>query len=232
MNSFAQRAYRRLRGRSLPPNLPSSVLTEFVFVKGVEAARGRLMNPFTRPAFFFRGRNVRLRNRRYLTLGKGIQVGDGVAIDAFGRSGVSLGDHVSIGRDAMIAATGVISEPGEHVRVGAWTAIGAFNVIWGQGGVTIGTHCLLGPYVVIVSENHSIDDSIVPIRDQGHVRAPVVIGDNCWIGAGAKILMGVTIGDGAIIGAGAVVTKDVASMSVVGGVPARLISQRQGGETP
>jgi acetyltransferase-like isoleucine patch superfamily enzyme len=228
LDSFVRKAYSKLRGRSLPEDLPPRVLAEFVATKGLEATRGILMNPFARPAFLFRGRNVRLRHRRYLTLGTGVQIGDSVEIDSFGHSGVVLGDHVSIGRDTMIAATGVISEPGEHVRVGDRTAIGAFNVIWGQGGVTIGAHCLLGPYVIIVSENHAMDDSIVPIRDQGHVRAPVVIGDNCWIGAGAKILMGVTIGEGAIIGAGAVVTKDVASMSVVGGVPARIISERHG----
>ena len=47
--------------------------------------------------------------------------------------------------------------------------------------------------------------------------------NNCWIGAGAIILNGVTIGDGAIVGAGAVVTKDVEPYTVVAGNPARKI---------
>lgn len=52
---------------------------------------------------------------------------------------------------------------------------------------------------------------------------PVKIGDNCWIGARAIILPGVTIGDYCVVAAGSVVTKDFPDYSVVGGVPARVI---------
>ena len=54
----------------------------------------------------------------------------------------------------------------------------------------------------------------------------VVIGNDVWIGAHAKILAGVKIGDGAVIAAGAVVTKDVEPYEVVGGVPAKTIRYR------
>jgi acetyltransferase-like isoleucine patch superfamily enzyme len=53
--------------------------------------------------------------------------------------------------------------------------------------------------------------------------APIHIGKNVWIGSNATVLQGVTIGDGAIVAAGAVVTKDVAPMTVVGGIPAKFI---------
>jgi acetyltransferase-like isoleucine patch superfamily enzyme len=51
----------------------------------------------------------------------------------------------------------------------------------------------------------------------------IVIGNNCFIGNGSKIMLGVRIGDNVIVGAGAIVTKDVPSNSVVAGVPAKVI---------
>jgi len=56
--------------------------------------------------------------------------------------------------------------------------------------------------------------------------SPVVIEDDVWVGHGATILKGVKIGKGAIVAAGAVVTRDVESYSIVGGVPAKLIRVR------
>ena len=56
----------------------------------------------------------------------------------------------------------------------------------------------------------------------------VLIGNDVWIGSGAKILQGVTIGDGAIIGAGSLVTKDVPPYEVYGGIPAKKIKDRFG----
>lgn len=60
---------------------------------------------------------------------------------------------------------------------------------------------------------------------------PVVIGSDCWLGYGAKIVGGVKIGDGAVVLAGAVVTKDVPPYSIVGGVPAKIMSYRYDEET-
>lgn len=54
----------------------------------------------------------------------------------------------------------------------------------------------------------------------------IIIGNDVWIGSGAKIMRGISIGDGAIIGAGAVVTKDVEPYTIVGGVPAKAIRKR------
>ena len=57
------------------------------------------------------------------------------------------------------------------------------------------------------------------------VTAPIHIGRNVWIGAGAMILPGVTIGENAIIAAGAVVNRDVPANMIVGGVPARELRE-------
>ena len=73
--------------------------------------------------------------------------------------------------------------------------------------IIVGDHVLLGPGVHIYTSDHPKD---VDQRAEGVCFAkPVNIGNNVWIGGGAKVLPGVTIGDGAIIGANAVVTKDV-----------------------
>lgn len=68
----------------------------------------------------------------------------------------------------------------------------------------------------------------VPIAKAGFRTAPITIGDNVWIGAGAVILKGVTIGKGAVVAANAVVNRDVAEFEIVGGVPARNIGMRTG----
>ena len=56
----------------------------------------------------------------------------------------------------------------------------------------------------------------------GCVRKPIKIGEDCWIGARAIILPGVTIGDRSVVAAGAVVTKDVPSGVLVAGCPAQI----------
>lgn len=54
------------------------------------------------------------------------------------------------------------------------------------------------------------------------MKAPVIIGNDCWIGARSIILPGVTIGDCSVVAAGSVVTKNVPSNSLVAGVPAEI----------
>ena len=110
---------------------------------------------------------------------------------------------------------------GEPV-VGEGTWIGAFTVIDGSGGLTIGAGCDIASGVHIYT--HSSALRCVSGREYPTVdRAPVTIGDRVFIGANAVVNMGVTIGDGAIVGAGAVVNSDVPALTVVGGVPARVI---------
>lgn len=79
---------------------------------------------------------------------------------------------------------------------------------------------------MIIAADHIFDDPTRPIHRQGLRQAPVVIEDNVWIAGRAIITAGVTIGTGTVIAAGAVVTKDVPPMSVVAGVPGRVIKTR------
>lgn len=94
-------------------------------------------------------------------------------------------------------------------------------VILDAAPVNIGDNVLFAPGVLLSTATHPSD----PVkRNKGIESAyPITIGNNVWVGMGAKILPGVTIGDNAIIGAGAVVNKDVACNTVYAGVPATLI---------
>lgn len=96
----------------------------------------------------------------------------------------------------------------------------------GRGGIEIGDHVMIGPYAVIVSSNHSFKQVAAPMSTLDHMMAPVVIGNDVWIGAHAVITGGTRIGNGVVVSAGAVVTKDVDDYQIVGGVPARVIGSR------
>ncbi len=110
----------------------------------------------------------------------------------------------------------IIGEP----LIGAGTWIGAFTVIDGSGGLTIGEGCDVSCGVQIYT--HSSAKRCVSGREYPVVdRAPTVIGNRVFIGANAIIQMGVTIGDGALVAAGAVVTRDVPAGVLVSGVPAK-----------
>lgn len=114
----------------------------------------------------------------------------------------------------------VIGEP----SIGEGTWIGAFTLIDGSGGLTIGAGCDVSSGVHIYT--HSSARRCISGRAFNEVeREPVTIGDRVFIGANAVINMGVTIGDEAVVGAGAVVTADVPARTVVGGVPARPIAR-------
>ena len=96
----------------------------------------------------------------------------------------------------------------------------------GKGKILIGNNVLIGPNAVLRSSNHSFESIHKPVIEQGMTDGEIIIKDDVWIGSNAVILSNCTIGKGAIIGAGAVVTRNVDSYTVVGGVPAKLVKKR------
>ncbi|MCM1182038.1 MAG: sugar O-acetyltransferase [Roseburia sp.] len=111
------------------------------------------------------------------------------------------------------------TEFGKNIHIGKNVFINCCCHFQDQGGVYIGDGTLIGSHVVFATINHSQ----CPGRRADNHPAPIRIGKNAWIGSHVTILPSVSVGDHAIVAAGAVVTKDVPAMSVVGGVPARML---------
>ncbi len=141
-------------------------------------------------------------------------------LDAPPNGTIRLGERCTVLPGAILAAYG------GHIEVGDDVSINPYCVIYGHGNLTIGNNTRIATHAVIVPANHVIDDPHQLIREQGLTCQGIEIGEDVWIGAGVRILDGVQIGDGAVIGAGAVVCKDVPARSVVAGVPAKCIGDR------
>lgn len=147
-------------------------------------------------------------------------------MDALSEKGIKLGNNVTIAKYSVLVCTGVVASRGIGITIGNNCAIGAQSFLGGQGGIVVGNDVIMGPQVKIFSENHNYQHPDIVIRKQGETRKGVVIGDNCWIGAGTTILDGFTIGSGCEIAGGSVVTKSIPSNSVSAGIPAKIIKSR------
>ena len=120
-----------------------------------------------------------------------------------------------------------------NLSVGDYTSIPKGSIFYcTRAELLIGNKVIFGPRPTIITGDHKIDivgKYICDVTDKDKLPEndlPVVIEDDCWIGANVTILKGVTIGRGSVIAAGAVVTKSCEPYSIIGGIPARLIKMR------
>jgi acetyltransferase-like isoleucine patch superfamily enzyme len=125
--------------------------------------------------------------------------------------------------DCVAISEGVYLFRMEHAAIGDHVSVHPLCYLDATGGLTIGNDVSIAHGVSILTTEHDYAAPGVATRDAPVRAAAVAIGDDVWIGAGARILAGVTIGDHAVVGAGAVVTRDVPPRQVVGGVPARAL---------
>ena len=184
------------------------------------------------------------RNQVYLSktakiiAGDGIHIASGTSVSDFAtlaatnlgprkqfgsrpRGSITIGSNCTIHQHATIVAQGGAIEIGDDV------SIHPFSILYGTGGLTIGCDTRIATHVVIVPSNHVYSDPRSLIRMQGITANGIIIGQDVWIGAGARILDGVKIGHGAVVAAGAVVTRSVQESVIVAGVPAKEIGRRQ-----
>ncbi|MEM9265894.1 MAG: sugar O-acetyltransferase [Cyanobacteria bacterium P01_F01_bin.13] len=110
---------------------------------------------------------------------------------------------------------------GCHIQAGKNLYINVNCTILDCNWVTIGNDVLIAPNVQIYTAYHPTDPEI---RLTGvEMSAPIIIGNNVWIGGGAIICPGVTIGENSSIGAGSIVNKSIPANSVAVGTPCRVI---------
>lgn len=137
-------------------------------------------------------------------------------------------------RNLFYIVSGIRMGRGSHIHMGAQffnprgieigqdTVIGQNVFLDGRDVLLIGNHVDIASEVMIYNSEHDINS-----EDFAAISAAVEIGDYVFIGPRAIILPGITINRGAIVAAGAVVTKDVPEFAIVGGVPARIIGERE-----
>lgn len=137
---------------------------------------------------------------------------------------IRIGNRVCIWKGARLEAFGGEDGTSPRIEIGDDTMIHLHCHIGAAQSVKIGRDVLMAGRIYISDHDHVFDDPDLPARWAGGlISKPVVIEDGVWLGEGCVVLKGVTIGRRAVVGANSVVTKDVPPLTVVGGVPARVI---------
>lgn len=147
-----------------------------------------------------------------LQLGKDVDLTHDVSLNY-----VHTGDRGKIRNSTII-----FGAEGKPVVIGDDFFIGVRCYINGVAGLTMGSRVTIAHGVMIFTDSGA---NTSPYLQEHYpiVAAPITIGDDVWIGAGAMIMPGVTIGSRCVIGAGSIVKNDVADNSVVAGTPAKVI---------
>ncbi len=129
----------------------------------------------------------------------------------------------AVGKNCYIESPFYSNFGGGHVHLGDYVYLNFGVTMVDDTHIYVGDHTMFGPNVTVATAGHPI---LPELREKNYqYNAPVHIGKNCWIGAGALILPGITIGDNTVVGAGSVVTKDIPSNVVAVGNPCRVLRE-------
>jgi acetyltransferase-like isoleucine patch superfamily enzyme len=176
-------------------------------------------------------KGVRIRFADQIRLGRGVYLDEGVYLHAC-PNGIEIGDGTFVMHHAELHVYNFRELPGAGIKIGRDSLIGEFNVLRGQGGLTIGNRVFTSPFVQMAAVDHVFGDPTRPFVEQGITAQGIVVEDDVWIGAGAIVTDGVCIGRGAVVAAGAVVIRHVPPHTLVVGVPARVVRNITGDGPP
>lgn len=161
---------------------------------------------------------LRIQSRRArIEFDEPVYFGPGCAFTVAPGASLVAGPRVHLRRGCVVEVNG-----NGRVQIGPDSQFTYNCVIQCTTSITIGARCTVAAGALLVDGNHRFRDVDKPVREQGYDFRPLVIGDDVWIGAGAVVMA--DVGKRAVVGANAVVTEPVPAYSVVGGVPARVIS--------
>ena len=130
---------------------------------------------------------------------------------------------MKLGKNAIIYHGCEIRAP-ENISIGNGSIIGDNCILDGRNGIIIDENVVFASDVRIWTEQHDHSDPWFRCETQKHL--PVIVDKRAWIGSHCVILHSVHIGEGAVVAAGAVVTHDVPPFSIVAGIPAKIIGER------
>ncbi len=168
------------------------------------------------------GQGVVLRHPRKIRLADDVAVDDLVLLDAkgTGNHGIDIGHGVFLGRGTILCCKDGDIVLGDH------TNLGFHCEVFSGSRVTVGRHGLFAAYVYLVGGGHEFERADVAVIEQARSSKGITLGDNVWLGTGAKVLDGVRLGSNVVVGANGVVTSDLPDGAVAAGVPARILRTR------
>lgn len=171
----------------------------------------KLMNKVGRGVNF--GRNLSLRHPGKINIGAGTAIDDNCLLDARGvvSGQFNIGECVLIARDCIIQAKTDLG----FIDIGDNCVLAGQCILGSSGGIRLGSSVMISGQCYIGGGRYRTDRSDVPMMKQDvYSEGPVEIGDDCWIGAGVRILDGVKIGKGSVVGAGCVVRENIPEFTV------------------
>ena len=172
------------------------------------------------------GQGVVLRHPHKVRLGDGVTVDDLVVLDAKG----SKNRGIDVGRGVFLGRGTILSCKDGDIAIGDHGNFGFHCEVFSGSSVTVGKHGLFAAQSYLVGGGHEFERPELAVIDQPRSSRGIVLGDNVWLGTGAKVLDGVRIGRDVVVGANAVVNADLPDGAIAAGVPARVLRHRAGAE--
>lgn len=121
--------------------------------------------------------------------------------------------ELCVGRHVCTQKRVVLSVPEGQMKIGDYVFFNRNCIVVCHKKILIGEHCAFGPNVVIYDHDHKYGAQGIMVNEFN--ASPIIIEDNCWVGANVTILKGTHIGQGCVIGAGSIVSGTIPSHSLV-----------------